>query len=108
VALNNSTAVPVFYNQGGTHFALTASNTNPAAGQLVTFTATLTATMGNGTPSGTLSFREGNTIYAVTTFSGTASWGTPALSKGTHTISAVYSGNSTFNPHTVSVTITVR
>ena len=108
VALNNSTAVPVFYNQGGTHFTLTASNTNPAAGQLVTFTATLTATMGNGTPSGTLSFREGSTIYAVTTFSGTASWGTPALSKGTHTISAVYSGSSTFNPRTVSVTITVQ
>ena len=32
VALNNSTAVPVFYNQGGTHFALTPSNTNPACG----------------------------------------------------------------------------
>ena len=109
VALDNSTAVPVFYNQGGTHITLTASSTTPASGQLVTFKATLTATMGNGTPSGTLSFKEGKTTYATTTFSGSASWGTPALSKGTHTIYAVYSGNSTFNPHTsAGVTVTVH
>lgn len=109
VSLSNSTAVPVFYNQGGTHFTLTASNTRPASGQLVMFKATLTATMGNGTPSGTLSFKEGNTTYASTTFGGSASWGTPALSKGSHTIYAVYSGNGTFNPHTSSpVTITVQ
>lgn len=75
----------------------------------MTFTAKLSATMGNGTPSGTLSFKEGSTTYATTTFSGSANWGTPALSKGTHTIYAVYSGNSTFNPHTsVPVTITVH
>jgi hypothetical protein len=109
VALNNSTGVPVFYNQGGTQFTLTASSTTPAAGQLVTFTAALTATMGNGTPGGTLSFKEGSTTYATTTFSGSATWGTPALSKGTHTIYAVYSGNGTFNPHTsAAVTITVH
>jgi hypothetical protein len=109
VALNNSTAVPVFYNQGGTHFTLTASSTTPAAGQLVTFTATLAATMANGTPCGTLSFKEGSTTHAMTTFCGTASWGSAALSKGTHTIYAVYSGNSTFNPHTSApVPITVH
>lgn len=109
VSLSNSTAVPVFYNQGGTRFTLTASNTRPSSGQLVTFKATLTATMGNGTPSGTLSFKEGNTTYASTTFGGSASWGTPALSKGSHTIYAVYSGNGTFNPHTSApVTITVQ
>jgi hypothetical protein len=109
VALNNSTAVPVFYNQGGTHFTLTPNSTTPASGQLVTFIARLTATMGSGTPCGTLSFKEGSTTYAVTTFCGSATWGTTALSKGPHTIYAVYSGSSTFNPHTSApVTITVQ
>jgi len=109
VALDFSSALPVFYNQGGTYMTLTPSNTNPASGEMVTFTATVTASQpGNGTPSGTLSFKEGNTTYAMSTFSGgSVSWGGP-LSKGQHTISAVYSGNSTFNPHTASVTITVH
>jgi FG-GAP-like repeat/Bacterial Ig-like domain (group 3) len=110
VALDFSSALPVFYNQGGNYLTLTASNTNPASGELVTFTATVTASQpGNGTPGGTLSFKEGNTTYAMSVYAGgSISWGAPSLSKGKHTISAVYSGNSTFNPHTSSVTITVH
>ena len=110
VALDFSSALPVFYNQGGTYLTLTPSNTNPAYGEMVTFTATVAASQpGNGTPAGTISFKEGTTTYAMSTFSGgSVSWGTPRLSIGKHTISAVYSGNSTFNPHTSSVTITVH
>jgi len=109
VALDFSSAIPVFYNQGGTYLTLTVNNPNPTAGQQVIFTATVTASQpGNGTPSGTLSFKEGNTTHAMSTFSGgSVSWGAP-LAKGQHTISAVYSGNSTFNPHTTSLTITVH
>jgi len=57
-------------------------------------------------PSGATDF---STVAGFTgTFSGgSVSWGGP-LGKGQHTISAVYSGNSTFNPHTASVTITVH
>jgi hypothetical protein len=35
------------------------------------------------------------------------SWGAP-LDKGTHIISFIYSGNSTFSPHTAKITVTVH
>ncbi len=110
VALNQSTALPVLYNQGGTHIAITRSNSSPAKGQAVTFKATLTSTMGNGTPTGTIAFKQGSSTLATITMSGgAASWTTSTLSTGMHAIYAVYSGNSTFNSHTsVSVAVTVH
>jgi len=110
VALNMSSALPVFYNQGGTYMPLTVSNSNPTAGQLFTVTASVTASQpGNGTPTGFVSFKEGSRTYAMSSYAGgTVSWGSPALNKGKHIISVVYSGDSTFNPHTVTVIITVH
>jgi hypothetical protein len=110
VAVDASSAVPVFYNQGGNYLTVTASNTNPTAGQMFTVTASVTPSEpGNGTPTGMVSFKEGNTTYAMSSYrGGSVSWGTPALSKGKHTISVVYSGDSTFNPHTATVIITVH
>jgi hypothetical protein len=74
-------------------------------GRSVTFTATVkSGVAGAGTPAGTVVFAiDGNNQKTVTlNASGVATWTIPAnssslLSDGTHTITATYSGNSTFS-----------
>jgi hypothetical protein len=78
--------------------ALTSSATSAVVGQPVTFTATVTdQTAGAGTPSGTVTFKDGTTPLgspATVDASGHASLSISTLSVGTHNITAVYSGDS--------------
>src|SRR5579871_6118266 len=79
-----------------------AVSTNPAAwGQNATFTATVSVnTPGSGTPTGTVQFVIDGTNVAspvsakTTNGTTTASFSTAALSPGSHTIVASYSGDS--------------
>ena len=72
------------------------ANVNPAiATSAVTFTATVSSS--GGTPTGSVSFYDGTTLLGtVTLTSGTAAYTTSSLTVGTNNITAVYSGNSTF------------
>jgi hypothetical protein len=75
------------------------SSANPSTyGQWVTLTATVTAT--GGTPTGTVTFKSGNTILCVATLNsqGQAAFSTNLLGKvGTaHPISADYAGDASF------------
>jgi hypothetical protein len=93
--------VSVLLNTGGT-FVTTTSSSNPSRlGQPVTFTTTVTAGLqGVGTPTGTVTFRDGETTLGTATLiSGQASVTTSSLSVGKHNIRARYFGDSTFNPH---------
>lgn len=76
------------------------SSPNPSVfGQPVTFTATVTpAAGGMGTPTGTVTFMDGNTVLGTGTLnaSGVASFTTTTLSAGGHAITAVYNGDSSF------------
>lgn len=78
------------------------SSLNPSnLGQSVTFTATVTSSF--GTPTGTVQFKDGGTNLgsAVTlNGSGVAQFTTSALTAGSHTITADYSGDGTFLPNT--------
>ena len=76
-----------------------ASNLNPSRfGQTVTFTATVTT---GGSPTGTVTFKSGSATLSTVALSGnTASLSTSALAVGTHTITAIYSGDSTFKAST--------
>ena len=70
---------------------------NPSIpGQSVSFTATVTS--GSGTPSGTVQFKDGVTNLGapVTLIAGQATFTTTTLSTGAHSITAVYSGDSSF------------
>lgn len=52
--------LPVYYNQGGDHVALTSTSTRPNASQLVTLTARVTpSTFEPGTPTGKVTFKDG-------------------------------------------------
>ena len=71
-----------------------ANPSNPAAS--VTFTATVTST--NGIPQGTMAFKDGTTTLAsgvaVSTTTGKATFSTSSLASGTHSITAVFTGNA--------------
>jgi hypothetical protein len=99
---NTSAAVTETIAPVGTSPTATTVTALPGAsifGQPVTFTATVT---GGGTPTGTVSFFDGAAVLAnligtgTVGAGGTASVTTSALTGGTHTITAVYSGDLTF------------
>jgi hypothetical protein len=80
-----------------------ASSSNPSiAGQGVTFTATFSGSA--GTPTGTVDFRDGATSISgcasVVLSNGSASCTTSGLAVGSHSITAAYSGNASYNPGT--------
>jgi len=94
-----SPAVALTVNQGPATTVSTtvlASTANPAAlGHPVTFTATVSSS--GGTPTGSVTFKDGSTTLGITPLSGsTASLTVAALGAGGHAIMAVYSGDSTF------------
>ncbi len=73
-----------------------ASSTNPSIAQIaVAFTATVNGSL--GTPTGTVSFLDGTTVIGTGTLSaGVATLTTAALSDGSHSITAVYNGDTNF------------
>jgi hypothetical protein len=78
-----------------------ASSVNPSSpGQAVSFTATVTSA-GGGTPTGSVTFKDGATVLFTTALSGaTAGVITTGLTPGNHTITATYNGDATFSPST--------
>jgi hypothetical protein len=90
--------------------SVTASPTSSVSGQAVTFTATVSASSpGSGTPTGTVTFEDGSTILGTGTLSsGNASFTTSSLSLGSHTITAIYNGDSNFTTSSGSAIETVN
>jgi hypothetical protein len=80
-----------------------ASSVNPAlAGQSVTFTATIQPGSGNSA-TGIVTFMDGSTsLGSATVSSNSAQLAVSTLAVGTHSITAVYSGSSTFATSTSS------
>jgi hypothetical protein len=80
------------------------SSLNPSSyGQSVTLTATVTSP--GGTPTGTVTFYDGGVSLGSAPLSsgGQASLATSTLAAGTHSITAAYSGDSTFTGSTTNV-----
>jgi hypothetical protein len=77
-----------------------ASLLNPSVySQSVKFTATVSS--GSGTPTGSVTFYDGASVIGASSLSGgKASFATASLAGGTHSITAVYGGNSNFNGST--------
>src|SRR5207244_38522 len=95
---STSAALTQTVNQASTTTAVTSS-ANPAVfGQPVTFTATVSAVAPSvGTPTGTVTFRDGTTAPGTATLTnGTATLTTSGLSVGSHTITVVYGGDTNF------------
>jgi len=97
-AASTSTAVSQTVSQPGNTATRTAivSSANPSrSGQAVTFTATVSSA--GGTPTGSVTFRDGDTVLSVRPLAGGRSTLTlRTLATGPHSITAVYSGSATF------------
>jgi hypothetical protein len=97
--------VTVLLNNGGTNIVTTGSPNPSNVGQTVTFTTTISASVSGitATPTGTVTYLDnGTTLGSASLVSGVASFSTASLSAGTQSITAIYSGDSNFNPHTGS------
>jgi hypothetical protein len=80
-----------------------ASSQNPSSfGQSVTFTATVS---GSGTPTGTVTFKDGATVLATVTLNAgaQATFTTASLALGTHALTATYGGDLNNLPSTSAV-----
>jgi hypothetical protein len=97
-ASSAATALSLSVGKISTTVSLVAS-ANPV---LLTTPVTLTAAVSaSGTPTGSVSFYDGTTLLGtVTLTSGQAAYTTSSLAVGTHSITAVYSGDSTFQTAT--------
>ena len=81
--------------QSATTTSLISSVDPSAAGQSVIFTASVTGT--NGTPTGTVTFKDGTAVLGSGTLTGgTVSFSTATLALGSHAITASYGGDGTF------------
>lgn len=83
--------------QSGTSTALGSSGSPSGFGEVVTFTATVTAAnAAPGIPTGSVNFREGATVLATVLIDATghAQFSTSALSLGSHTITADFIGTN--------------
>ena len=89
-------------NQAASATAITSSVNPSASGQSVTFTATVSGSA--GTPTGTVTFKDGaTTIGSGSLTSGQASFSTNALTAGSHSITAVYGGDTNYGASTSAV-----
>ncbi len=93
----------------GTTTTVTSSAAPAILGQSITFTATVSSTT-TGTISGTVTFFDNGTQLGTPVTLGctskgcTATYSSSSLALGTHTISATYSGNTTFAGSSGSLT----
>ena len=92
-----SNAVTQTVNKVNSITTLTSSAGTAKSGSPVTFTATVTPS----SATGTVTFKDGNTVLGTVTLSnGQATFGTAKLSVGTHSITSVYSGDANCNGST--------
>ncbi len=91
-----SVGVAHVVNQAASATGLTSSANPSSAGQLVTFTATVSGSA--GTPTGTVQFKDGagNLGAPVALVAGVATYPTSALSVASHPITAEYSGGGNY------------
>ena len=81
---------------------LLTSSVNPSVlGQSTILTANITVTAGSGSPTGTVTFKDGVTVIGIDAVSGgVATLNVSNLTVGSHNLTAVYSGDSNFGTST--------
>ena len=96
---STSSALTQTVNKANTTTTLSSSSNPSAFGSTVTFTATVSST----TATGTATFKDGSTTLGTGNVSnGVATYSTSSLAIGSHSITAVYSGDSNYNTSTSS------
>jgi hypothetical protein len=96
--------------KAATDTALSSSKLSSSQGDEVTFTALVTPSSAGITPTGTVTFMDGATTLGTETLNvSRASFKTNSLAVGSHSITAVYGGDSNFTGSTsLALTQTVN
>ncbi len=100
-ATSTSVAVTQTINQASTAAVVVSNNNSSTFGTSVSFTATVTSP--GGTPTGTVTFKDGATLLGTGTItSGVATYTTNTLGVvgSPHSITAVYNGDTNFSTST--------
>jgi PhoPQ-activated pathogenicity-related protein len=101
---STSAAVAQTVKAFGSNTTVTSSVNPSVFGQRVTFTATVKASSGSLTPSGTVTFLDGTTTLGTATLSsGKATFSTATLAVASHAITVSYGGDSNFTGSTSGV-----
>ncbi len=96
---STSAVVSQLINKAGTTTKLTGPQGTVSYGQPITFTATISAS--SGTPTGTVTFKDGNTVLSTVNLSNKqAVYTTSSLPVATHIITAVYNGDASYTAST--------
>lgn len=97
--VSGSSGTTILIAKGGTAATLTASPDTIPTGTTANFSVNLKPTLaGQPTPTGTVTLVEGTTTLGTGTLTaGAASISVEAPSVGTHMVTAIYSGDGTFN-----------
>jgi hypothetical protein len=96
---STSSALTQTVNKDATTSAVTSSLNPSNHGQSVTFTATVTANSpGTAVPGGSVTFKDGTKTLSTKTLnsSGQATFSTSTLARGSHFITVVYGGSTSF------------
>jgi Bacterial Ig-like domain (group 3)/FG-GAP-like repeat/FG-GAP repeat len=98
--LGTENQLTLLLNTGGTYVKMTSSADPSIFGQAVNFTIRVFPGFpAMGTPTGTVTLRDGRTFLGTARLSGgTTTLRVPLLSSGVHSISSFYSGTAIFNP----------
>lgn len=108
VSVNNGDETfSVLLNTAGTYVQLRSSLNPSSSGQPVTFTMKVHGSViTSSLPTGSVVFKDrATTLGSAPLAGGVASFTTSSLGIGSHFISAVYSGDSNFNPHRSTVLV---
>ena len=97
----------ILLNAAGTLVRLGSAPNPSKAGQLVTLGASVAGTVTTGeTPTGTVVFKDGSNVLGSSPLvQGKAYLATSTLPHGKHNITAVYSGDTIFNPNSSSLRV---
>ncbi len=98
-ASTTSAALVQTVNLAGTTTVLTSSASSSLAGQMVSFTVTVSSADTNSiAPTGDVTLMDGSTALGSASLddSGQVTFATPALSVGAHSLTAVYGGDAVF------------
>lgn len=93
---------------GGTTTTVSAEPGTVALGQSVTYSATVAAVVGPGTPTGSVTFETGNTSLCTAVLAGgTASCSSSVAPPGSDFVTGIYSGDPNFVPSSGSTSLIV-
>lgn len=97
-----TTTVSLIVNKAPSTVTLASSADNVTSGTSVTFTATVSSSAGS--PTGSISFLDATTVLgtSIVNAQGIATFSTNALSVGTHSLTANYTGDTNFVDSTSS------